>query len=59
MLVRHFCYYLTDWDGIQARQEDYSGAQLSLPAAGDQAAQAQQEQAQADRDRFLSIFELH
>ncbi len=43
----------------QAQQGDYSGANLSQAAADDQAARAQQEQAHANRDRFLSNFELH
>ena len=24
MLVRHLCYYLTEWGGIKPRQEDYN-----------------------------------
>jgi hypothetical protein len=28
MLVRHFCYYLTDWGGITPRQEDWDSNKL-------------------------------
>lgn len=40
----------------QAQQGDYNGAQQSQAAADAQAEQAQQEQAHANRDRFLSGF---
>jgi hypothetical protein len=28
MLVRHFCYYLTDWSGITPRQEDWDSNKI-------------------------------
>jgi len=36
MLVRHFCFYLTDWNGIEPRQEDYDTNKVVKALKGEQ-----------------------
>lgn len=35
MLVHHVCYYLTDWNGIKPRQEDYDTSKIVKCLKGD------------------------